>query len=112
MNKVTLIGHLGQDPELKKTSSNTSVMLIKIATDEGYMDKKTNSWVNATEWHRVQLWNKAAERAQEQLMKGDLVVVTGKIKTRSYDKDGQTSYITEIVADHYKRLTKRQNQNS
>ena len=98
LNKVMIIGRLGQDPELKYTPQGSAVCTISLATDEGYKDQQGNQ-VDKTEWHRVVMWRKLAEIAGQYLKKGSLVYVEGKLTTRSYDKDGQKHYSTEIVAD-------------
>ena len=98
LNKVMIIGRLGQDPELKYTPQGSAVCTISLATDEGYKDQSGNQ-VDKTEWHRVVMWRKLAEIAGQYLKKGSLVYIEGKLSTRSYDKDGQKHYSTEIVAD-------------
>lgn len=104
LNKVVLIGRLGKDPEPKYTSSGTAVANFTIATNESYKDKDGKK-VENTDWHRVVAWNKLAEICGQYLRKGSLVCVEGKIKTRSYDKDGAKHYITEIVADEMQMLS-------
>ena len=99
VNKVILIGRLGADPELSYTNSGQAVGRLSVATTEGWMDKATNQWQERTEWHRVVLWGKQAEKAKEYLTKGRLVYVEGRLQTRSYDdKNGVKRYTTEIVA--------------
>jgi single-strand DNA-binding protein len=97
LNKVMIIGKLGQDPELKYTPQGASVCSFSIATDEGYKDSNGNQ-VDRTEWHRIVIWRKLAEIAGQYLKKGSLVYIEGKLQTRSWDKDGQKHYTTEIVA--------------
>ncbi|MCB0280425.1 MAG: single-stranded DNA-binding protein [Calditrichaeota bacterium] len=103
LNKVMIIGRLGQDPELKYTPQGSAVCTVSIATDEGYKDQSGNM-VERTEWHRVVMWRKLAEIAGQYLRKGSLVYVEGKLSTRSYDKEGQKHYSTEIVADQMTML--------
>lgn len=103
LNKVVLIGRLGKDPELKYTQSGNPVANFTIATNESYKDKDGKK-VENTDWHKVVAWNKLAEICGQYLKKGSLVCVEGKIKTRSYDKDGAKHYITEIVADEMQML--------
>lgn len=104
LNKVVLIGRLGKDPELKYTPSGTAVANFTIATNESYKDKDGKK-VENTDWHKVVAWNKLAEICGQYLKKGSLVFIEGKIKTRSYDKDGVKHYITEIVADEMQMLS-------
>ncbi|WP_319466266.1 single-stranded DNA-binding protein [uncultured Pseudodesulfovibrio sp.] len=100
MNKVILIGRLGQDPKLSYTSSGQAVANFSLATDEGYRDKQTGQKVERTEWHRVVAWRQAAEFVGNYLSKGRLVMVEGKLQTRKWQgQDGQDRYTTEIVAD-------------
>ena len=107
VNKVMLIGRLGQDPELKYTPQSQAVCTISLATDEGYKDQSGNQ-VDKTEWHRVVMWRKLAEIAGQYLKKGSLVYVEGKLSTRSYDKDGQKHYTTEVVADTMTMLSNKE----
>lgn len=95
VNRVTLIGHLGADPELRSTTSGKAVANINLATNEVWKDGKGEKQ-ERTEWHRLVLWGNLAEIAREYLKKGDLIYVEGRIQTRSWDKDGETKYTTEI----------------
>ena len=95
VNEVKLIGQADKDAEVKHLTNSTLVTL-RIATAESYRDKEGRT-VNRTEWHRVACWGKVAETA-EQVRRGDLVKVEGKLQTRSYDKQGVKHYITEINA--------------
>lgn len=92
VNKVTLVGHLGGDPEVKSTSTGKSVANFSLATTEGSGDTKK------TQWHKIILWEKLADLAGKWLSKGDLVYIDGKVTYRSYEQEGITKYITEIVA--------------
>lgn len=98
LNRVTLIGHVGSDPELKHTNDNKAVCNFSVATNEKWKDK-SGSKQEHTEWHRVTCWNQLAENVVKYLVKGGQVFVEGKIKTRQYEKDGQKRYSTEVVAD-------------
>jgi len=98
MNKVILIGRLGGDPELKYTANGTAQALINLATSERWKDADGNQ-KEKTEWHRVIAWRRQAEFAGEWLKKGRLVCIEGKLATRSWEKDGQKRYMTEVVAD-------------
>lgn len=91
-----IIGRLGDDPEVRYTQSNTAVANMSVATSEKYKDKN-GDWQENTEWHRVVLWGRTAEVAQEYLKKGDLVYIEGPIQTRKWeDKNGVERYSTEI----------------
>lgn len=99
-NKVTIVGRLGRDPETRYTQSGTAVSNMAIATSESYRDKEGNRQ-EKTEWHRVVTWAKTAENVGQFLGKGRLVLVEGKLQTRSYeDKEGVTRYVTEINAQN------------
>lgn len=97
LNKVMLIGRIGQDPEIKTTQSNTSVATISIATSSRFQDA-AGEWQETTEWHRVVAWGKKAEVFRDYTKKGSLVYVEGPLQTRSWEKDGVTRYTTEIKA--------------
>jgi single-strand DNA-binding protein len=98
VNKVILIGNLGADPELKHTPSNRALCNLRIATTEVYKDKGGQRQ-EKTEWHRVTVWGDQAENCSKYLSKGRSVYVEGRLQTRSYDKDGQKHYATDVVAD-------------
>jgi single-strand DNA-binding protein len=98
VNKVILIGNLGADPELKYTPSQRPLCNLRIATTEVYKDK-SGQRQEKTEWHRVTVWGDQAENCNKYLAKGRSVYVEGRLQTRSYDKDGQKHYATDIVAD-------------
>lgn len=103
MNKVLIIGRLGQDPELKYTAGGKAVCQMSIATSE--KRKKDGQMVEKTEWHRVVAWGKTAENCNQYLNKGRQVLIEGKIQTRSFDnQDGKKIYITEIVAQNVQFL--------
>lgn len=96
VNKVIVLGNLGQDPEVKTTPSGAIVAQLSIATSEKYT--KDGRTVENTEWHRVIFWNKLGELAGKYLTKGRKVYIEGKLKTRSWeDQSGQKRYITEII---------------
>jgi single-strand DNA-binding protein len=98
VNKVILIGNLGADPELKYTPSQRPLCNLRIATTEVYKDK-SGQRQEKTEWHRVTVWGDQAENCNKYLAKGRSVYVEGRLQTRSYDKDGQKHYATDVVAD-------------
>lgn len=109
MNKVILIGRLGQDPKLSYTTSGQAFANISVATDEGYKDRNTGQKVDKTEWHRVTAWRHTAEFVGKYLSKGRLVMVEGKLQTRKWqDQNGQDRYTTEIVANNIQGLDSRQ----
>jgi single-strand DNA-binding protein len=107
LNKVTLIGNLGSDPELKYTPSGRAVANFNIATNEQWKDKDGQQQ-SRTEWHRIVVWGRQAEIAKDFLRKGKQIYLEGRLQTRSYDdKDGNKRYITEIVSDRFLMLGRR-----
>lgn len=98
VNKVMLVGHLGKDPEIRTLENGTKVASFSLATTESYRNKE-NQRVEQTEWHNIVLWRSLAEISEKYLKKGNLVFIEGSIRTRSYEKDGQKRFITEIVAN-------------
>jgi single-strand DNA-binding protein len=97
LNKVQLIGNLGEDPELKYTGSGAAVSSFSVATSEKF--KKNDVWKESKEWHRIVAWGRSAEIASEYLHKGSKVYIEGRLQTRAWDdKDGNKRYTTEIVA--------------
>ncbi|MEM8486586.1 MAG: single-stranded DNA-binding protein [Bacteroidota bacterium] len=98
INKVILVGNLGQDPELRYTGSGTAVCNMRLATNDSYKDA-SGQLVDKTEWHSVVAWSRLAEICGEYLKKGSQVYFEGSLQTRSYDdKDGNTKWVTEIKA--------------
>lgn len=108
LNRAQILGHLGQDPEIKATPQGSSVCNVSVATTESYKDKNSGEWKESTEWHKVVLWDYMAENAAKYLKKGSKVLFEGKIKTRSYEKDGVTRYITEIWANNMILLDRKE----
>ena len=105
INKVILIGNLGQDPESRTTPNGTTVTNIRIATSESWRDKQSGEMKENTEWHGVVLWNKLGEIAAEYLRKGSQVYIEGRLQTRKWqDKQGNDRYTTEIVASEMQML--------
>lgn len=99
VNKVILIGNLGRDPELRYTPSGVPVATFTLATTEEWRDKNTGEKQEHTEWHRIVAWRRLGEICREYLHKGSKVYIEGKLRTRSWeDKNGNTRYTTEIVA--------------
>lgn len=111
LNRATLIGNLGSDPELKTIPSGTPVCNFNVATTQSYKDQGGN-WQDKTEWHRIVLWARLAERAAQYLRKGSKVYIEGSIETRSYEKDGIKRYTTEIRADNFINMEKTDGQGS
>ena len=112
INKVTLIGNLGRDPELRRLESGAAVAKFSVATTESYRDD-SGGWRDSTEWHDVVLWRQLAERAESQLRKGMLIYVEGKLSTRSWqDKDGNPRKTTEVVASYFRILNRREGEGS
>ncbi|MBB4077344.1 single-strand DNA-binding protein [Bartonella fuyuanensis] len=104
LNKVTLIGRLGADPESKTMNSGTEVVNFRMATSESYTDKNTHQKVEKTEWHSIMVFNPhLAKIALQYLSKGSKVYIEGKLQTRKWqDKNGHDRYTTEIVLSQYK----------
>ena len=99
VNRVTLIGTCGQDPECRFLPNGNAVTNLSLATSEQWTDKQTGQKVEKTEWHRVSMFGKVAEIAGEYLRKGSQVYIEGKLQTREWEKDGIKRYTTEIVVD-------------
>lgn len=105
INRVTIIGNLGQDPETKALPSGSYVTNISVATSESWKDKQTGQQQERTEWHRIVFFNRLAEIAGEYLKKGSQVYIEGKLQTRKWqDQNGQDRYNTEIVANEMQML--------
>ncbi len=102
VNKVILVGNLGQDPEVRYMPNGGAVANITLATADSYKDKNTGQMVDKTEWHRVVFFGKLAEIVGEYLRKGSQVYVEGKLQTRKWtDQQGQDKYTTEVVVDQF-----------
>jgi len=105
VNKVILIGNLGQDPEMRYLQDGHAVCNLTLATSESWKDKNTGQPQERTEWHRVVMFRRLAEIAGEYLRKGAKVYLEGKLQTRKWqDKDGNDRYTTEIVVDEMQML--------
>jgi len=96
---VILLGRLGKDPEARTLESGAMVVNFTLATSEVYKDKTTGERKEITDWHNVVLWRGIAETASKYLHKGDQVYIEGKMRTRSWEKDGVTRYTTEVIGD-------------
>ena len=109
VNRVTLIGNLGKDPEVRYLPSGDAVTNITVATTDKWKDKQSGEAREATEWHKVSFFGKLAEIAGQYLLKGSQVYIEGKLQTRKYtDKDGVEKYSTEIKAETLQMLGSRQ----
>ena len=104
MNRAILVGRLGRDPETRYTSGGQAVCNFTLATDETYRDRNGERQ-KRTEWHRIVVWGKQAEIAQQYLHKGSLIFVEGRIQTRQWDdREGQKRTTVEIVASNFRML--------
>lgn len=111
VNRVTIVGNLGQDPDMKALPSGGYVTAISVATSESWKDKNTGQQQERTEWHRIIFFNKLAEIASQYLKKGSQVYVEGKLQTRKWqDQQGEDRYTTEIVGKEMQMLGSRGNQ--
>ena len=109
INKVILIGNLGQKPEMRYTQTNTAVATLGLATSESWKDKESGEQREKTEWHRVVFFGKLAEIAEQYLDKGSQLYVEGKLQTRKWqDKEGNDKYTTEILGNEMNMLGGRQ----
>lgn len=100
INKVILVGNLGQNPELRYTPNGVAVCSLRMATSESYTDRASGERITNTEWHNVVLWRGLAETAGKYLKTGSQCYIEGKLKTRQWqDQQGQNRYTTEVVAD-------------
>jgi single-strand DNA-binding protein len=105
INKVIIVGNVGQDPETRYMPSGSAVTNFTVATNESWKDKQTGEQKDRTEWHRVAMFNRLAEIAAEYLRKGSQVYIEGKLRTRKWQgQDGQDRYTTEIIADEMQML--------
>ena len=109
VNKVIIIGNLGQDPEVSYTQSGNCVSKISVATSESWKDKQTGQAQERTEWHQVVFFNRLAEIAGEYLKKGSKVYIEGSLRTNKWqDQNGQDRYTTEIIANEMQMIDSRQ----
>jgi single-strand DNA-binding protein len=105
VNKVIVVGNLGQDPDTRYMPSGSAVTNLRVATNESWKDKQTGEQKDRTEWHSVAMFGRLAEIAAEYLRKGSQVYIEGKLRTRKWqDKDGNDRYTTEIIADEMQML--------
>lgn len=99
INRATLMGNLGEAPELRFTQSNTAVLKFRMATSES-VRQDDGTFKDFTQWHNVVVWGKRGESLSKLLAKGSRIYVEGRIETRSYDKDGEKGWVTEISAQN------------
>lgn len=111
VNKVILLGSVGKDPEVRMVGE-AKVATFSVATNEKYKDSKSGEWKENTEWHNIVCWRNTAELAEKYIKKGTQLFIEGKLRTRSWDKDGEKRYVTEIVADSIQLLGKKEGSDS
>ena len=104
-NRIQLIGNLGMDPEVKKLDNGRSMARFSLATTQTYNNTKGEK-VKDTQWHNLVIWGKQAETAGKYLKKGSEIAVDGKVVYRSYEKNGETKYITEVVVNEFLMLAR------
>ncbi len=104
VNKVIIIGHLGRDPEVRRTTAGDPVATLSVATSESWRDKRSGERMEKTEWHRVVIWNEhLAKVAEQYLRKGSKVYLEGQLATRKWtDREGAEKYTTEIVLNRFR----------
>lgn len=107
VNKVILVGNVGQDPETRHMPNGNAVTNLSLATSETWKDKTTGQPQEKTQWHRVVFFNKLAEIVSEYVRKGSKLYIEGSLRTRSWEQDGITRYATEIVANEMQMLDSR-----
>jgi len=111
LNRVMLIGNLGKDPEIKYSQQGLAVVNFSIATSESWNDKTTGQKQEKTEWHRICAFGKQAETIEKYLSKGSKIYVEGRLQTRSWEKDGQKQYTTEILISSFQFLDGKPQEN-
>jgi single-strand DNA-binding protein len=99
VNKVILLGNLGRDAELTFTTSGQALSKVSLATSRRWQDKNSGEWQEETDWHNLVIWGKTAENLTQYLTKGRTIYVEGRIKNRSWEKDGVKHYATDIVVE-------------
>lgn len=113
VNKVILVGNLGQDPDSKSTQSGSTITNISVATSETWKDKQSGQQQERTEWHRVVFFNRLAEIAAQYLKRGSKVYIEGSLRTRKWqDNNGNDRYTTEIVANEMQMLGEEKKNNT
>ncbi len=109
INRVILIGNLGDDPKIINFDNDNKLARFPLATSESYTKRDTNERVDVTEWHNIVMRNKAADIAEKYMSKGDKIYVEGKLRTRKWEDNGQERYITEVQVDNFTFLTPKKN---
>jgi single-strand DNA-binding protein len=109
-NRFELRGFVGAAPEVKNLDNGKKVATLRIATNDTYTSKKSGEKTKETDWHQVTLWNGLAGIAEKYVNKGALVYVEGRIKPRSYEKDGETRYTIDLVADSLDIILNKENE--
>jgi len=113
LNKVLIIGNLGADPDIKYTQAGSPVANLSVATSESWKDKTTNEKVEKVEWHRVVVFGRLAEIAEQYLKKGSKIFVEGKLQTRDWeDSEGKKRYTTEVIAREMTMLDSKGDSNA
>jgi single-strand DNA-binding protein len=113
INKVILVGNVGQDPEMRALPSGAAVANLRVATSESWKDRQTGEQREQTEWHSIALFGRLAEVAGEYVRKGQQLYIEGRLRTRKWqDKNGVDRYSTEIVADDFQMLGRRDVRNA
>ena len=107
INKVILLGNVGQDPEVRTLETGVKVARLRLATTERIFNRQTNENTEHTEWHSITLWRGLAEVADKYIRKGSQIYIEGRIRTREWEKEGQRHTGVEIVADEMKLLGRR-----
>ncbi len=107
INRVTLLGNLGKDPEIRRLENGAVVAKFSVATNENYRDK-SGEWQQLTEWHDIVAWRSLAERAESTLKKGTMIYIEGKLTHRTWqDQDGNNRRTTEVVANYFRTIGPR-----
>ena len=107
VNKVILVGNVGQDPEIRTLETGVKVARVRLATTERIFNRQTNETTEHTEWHTVTLWRGLAEVVDKYVRKGSPIYVEGRLRSRDWEKDGVKHYAVEVVADDMKLLGRR-----
>jgi len=107
VNKVILVGNLGNDPDVRYMQNGNAVANVSLATSDTWKDKNTGEQQERTEWHRVVFFNRLAEIVEQYVKKGSKIYVEGRLQTRSWEQDGVKRYTTEIVANEMQMLDSR-----
>ncbi|MEQ8313098.1 MAG: single-stranded DNA-binding protein [Gammaproteobacteria bacterium] len=107
VNKVILVGNLGNDPDVRYMPNGNAVANVSLATSDSWKDKNTGEQQERTEWHRVVFFNRLAEIVEQYVKKGSKIYVEGRLQTRSWEQDGVKRYTTEIVANEMQMLDSR-----